>query len=110
VLVVILPLMEVVFGSDASARPEGFQLNWLRHFGAYRDSNLNWVGHFGVSRRLQLINTGLIPNTSPFCCLFLLCCVTWAALCRRKDGVPKRLVVFRGRRDHLAAEYCAVRR
>ena len=75
VLVVILLLMEVVFGSDASARPEGFQSKRVGHFGAYRDSNLNWVGHFGVSRRLQLINTGLIPEYQPLFAVFSCCAV-----------------------------------
>jgi hypothetical protein len=47
--VVILLLMEVVFGSDASAGHEGFQLNWVGHFQASRGFQLNWVGHFGAS-------------------------------------------------------------
>jgi hypothetical protein len=67
--------MEVVFGSDASARPEGFQLNWLEHFHTFRrGSNLNWVGRFSASRGLQLINILHIPNTAPFF-LFALNCV-----------------------------------
>jgi len=58
--------MEVVFGSDASARPERFQLNWLEHFHTFRrGSNLNWIGRFSASRGLQLINILHIPNT-PF--------------------------------------------
>jgi hypothetical protein len=48
------------------------------------DSNLNWLGRFSASRRLQLINTRLIPNTALFCSFFLLCCVTCVALCRLK--------------------------
>jgi hypothetical protein len=53
-------------------------------------------------RRLQLINIRLIPNTA-LLLFFLLCCVMCVALCRCEHGVPKRLVVFGGRRDHLAA-------
>jgi len=88
------------------------------HFGASRGFQLNWVGHFGASRgfqsklgrtlqrvrRLQLINIRLIPNTALFCSFFLLGCVMCAAFCWRKHGVSKRLVVFVGRRDRLAAD------
>jgi hypothetical protein len=67
--------MEVVFGSDASARTERFQLNWLEHFHTFRrGSNLNWVGRFSASRGLQLINILHIPNTAPFF-FFVLDCV-----------------------------------
>jgi len=72
----------------------GFQLNWVGHFHASRGFQLNWHGRFGASRRLQLINTRLIPNTALYCSFFLLRCVMCIALCRRKQVIPKRLVVF----------------
>jgi hypothetical protein len=49
VLVVILLLMEVVIGWDASARPGDSNLNWVGHFHASRGFQLNWLRRFSAS-------------------------------------------------------------
>ena len=72
---------------DASARPEGFQLNWLGHFHASRDSNeigTDASARPGITtklartlrrvRGLQLINIRLIPNTALFALFLAVLC------------------------------------
>jgi hypothetical protein len=85
--------MEVVFGSDASARPEGFQLNWLGHFHASRWFQSRLVGRFSASRGLQLINTRLIPDNHPFSSFLAVLCdvrriMQAQAWCPGKAGCP----------------------
>src|SRR6478672_5387672 len=79
--VVILLLMEVVFGWGASARPEGFPTKLARTLPRVPEgSNLNWVGRFSASRELQLINILHIPNTPLFFSCWIVSC---ASICER---------------------------
>lgn len=95
--------------SDASARPERFQLNWVGHFHAVPGFQSKLVGRFGASRGLQLINTRVIPNTALFGSFLAGLCDVRRIMQIQAHGVPKRPVVF-GVAVTTWRQCCAVRR